>query len=1169
MTRAGRNIKFLVHIFILMCTFFAVTACQNANSQSADALNDRAYDYHYRNLDSTLSYANKAFEAASHYSAGQAEALNNKAFVYIAKMNYKKAYETLEEVKRLTDNQMELLVADVLLMRLCQRESHNKEFYSYMQSARQRLQRIDEERQTLTKRQQQRLAYAESELAIVASTYYYYLGLYDQAADALESLARNKYLEQDTAQLLNYYYVVGSGGIIKDKSQETVSQKEFDFLMRCLLLASQNGYNYWEANSLQAISEHLQNAEARQQLIRNNLPAMKFITPDNLPENWLPGYLASRALDLFYEYGDVYQTAGAYRTIAQCDWELHDYGQAIIHLHQALTGNPAIEQAPDLVASIREQLSLAYAAIGDKPQSDYNRNIYLDLQELTRQDQQLEARAEELKASAAKLNTMISAVVLAIIVIIILFIVFSYMRRQSDRQFSVDSLLNPLKAWTRQNDVIMSEKIEETEEVREQTALIRRQVEQNRKRNLEQRAKVALVNTITPLIDRIIHELRQIRQHKETPAVSAERYAYVMELTDQINEYNDVLTQWIQMRQGELSLHIESFPLKELFDILQRGRMSFQLKGIDFEVEETHVVVKADKTLTLFMLNTIADNARKFTPTGGSIRISAQEKEDCVELSVTDTGQGMTEEEQSNIFAPKPVIDRNETAERRGEQTSHGFGLLNCKGIIEKYKKVSRIFSVCNIGVESEKGNGSRFYFSLPKGILRLFVILSLSFNFTLTMSAQTTIEQLLDSARMVVDSVYFSNINGQYEATLEYAEKCIDLLNRQHHIAYPDEEGLMTLMRITEEEPAELRWWHEKQDCDFNVILDMRNEVAVAAMALHEWDLYHYNNRVYTQLFRERSADPTLGDYVSMMQLSETNKNIAVALLVIILLLLFPAYYFLYYRHRLHYRFLIESVNNINRTLLSNLSAEEKLQAVSRLWKGEKDENTELGIIVQRIRHSLEQAIDAEQTSNENIEIARDELRRTHFENDRLHVANSVLDNCLSSLKHETMYYPSRIRVLIDNDHPQIEAVDELSRYYKELYSIFAAQANRQTEIPLHVDNQMIEWLFELLTRQNKGEKPQIIGEETANGFVKVRVAMNHLPLTEEQCTELFTPLTTNVDFLLCRQIIRELGEETNARACGILAHQQEGKTIVELTITEKRWKNSKLSSSRTSHSN
>lgn len=62
------------------------------------------------------------------YDDGKAEALNNLAFVSIAKMDYDKAYDLLNQVASTTDNTIELLVAKVQLMRLCQRQSENKNF---------------------------------------------------------------------------------------------------------------------------------------------------------------------------------------------------------------------------------------------------------------------------------------------------------------------------------------------------------------------------------------------------------------------------------------------------------------------------------------------------------------------------------------------------------------------------------------------------------------------------------------------------------------------------------------------------------------------------------------------------------------------------------------------------------------------------------------------------------------------------------------------------------------------------------------------------------------------------------------------------------------------------------------------------------------------------------
>ena len=46
-------------------------------------------------------------------------------------------------------------------------------------------------------------------------------------------------------------------------------------------------------------------------------------------------------------------------------------------------------------------------------------------------------------------------------------------------------------------------------------------------------------------------------------------------------------------------------------------------------------------------------------------------------------------------------------------------------------------------------------------------------------------------------------------------------------------------------------------------------------------------------------------------------------------------------------------------------------------------------------------------------IETAQDEARRASWEDSLLHVQNMVLDNCLSTIKHETIYYPNRIKTI------------------------------------------------------------------------------------------------------------------------------------------------------------
>ena len=1042
-----------------------LSACSSPDRQAVDKLNALSYAYHYRSLDSTEHYAQAASSAsASYYADGHAEALNNLAFVRIAQMRYEEARQLLDCIPSVTDNQLELLVGYIQQMRLCQRESQNRAFYDYREQALRALRRIGEERAELTERQLQRLIYAQSELAIVTSTYYYYVGLERQSADALFSMPNE--LESDTAQYLNYLYNVGSGGMITSGTQEMINQTEFDHLMRCYLLAQQAGITYFAANSLEALAEHLMVDEYRDRLMADNLPAFKYFNPEGVDTDSLALWLAGKSLELFTDFGDVYQISGAHRTLASCYLSDDNYEEALKQLQLSLQ-DTIINQAPDLVASIREQLSVAYAAIDDKANSDLNRNIYLDLQEQTRQDRSLEARAGQLEQSAAQLNVLIWAVVAAIGVLVILLLLFFLRWRRHGRSVGQEA----------------SAISQQEEELKEQLAMARLRVEKGERLALEQRAKISLVNGITPLIDRIIHEVGHLD--------SQESQEYISELTDNINEQNDVLTHWIQLRQGELSLHIETFPLQQLFDIVGKSRRGFSMKNITLEVAPTPAHVKADRVLTLFMLNTLADNARKFTPEGGRVRIFAEEGADYVEISVNDTGIGMTDEQLAHAFDRKVVVDDK-------AQTSHGFGLLNCRGIIEKYRKMSKIFSVCLLAAESRAGEGSRFYFRLPKGVLRM--LLPLLF-FSLDATALPHDE--LGRASAYADSAYFTNISSDFERTLSFADSCRVCLNAYYREQRPSATDTLLWMGDPSVTPPEIFWLRDSLKVNFNILLTIRNESAVAALALHQWQLYQYNNRIYTQLFKELSADSTLDDYCRKMQQSQTNKQVAIILLVFLFV-------------------------------------------------------TILAAVVWQVLVSLGRAARRQQEQQNRLELTRDELTRADQEEAALHVCNAVLDNCLSTLKHETMYYPSRIRQLLDAG--ETAALPEVVSYYRELYGILSRQAMRQTErMRLHLkqlqhdvlgDPVLISYLFEILRKQSGSKVLNAKYETEGDRYVVCTVKMPALTLTEQQATTLFFPAADHIPYLLCRQIVRDHGEATNRRGCAIRAEVADGITQIVITL-------------------
>ena len=1171
-------------IAFFICASVLVSCRQASDEKMVDEYNALSYSQHYSSLVQTERYARKALELSDGYASGKAEAYNNLAFVEIARMNYAQAKKILLQALAVTDNLVERMVSEVQLMRLCQRQSQNKEFYIHMQEASRFMQRIQMEKDALNDHLLARYAYVKSEYYIVASTYYYYVGLEDEGQRMLGYIKPEGEVVGDLPQTLNYYYNIGSGGILHGMPHEQICEQEFEYLIRCYMLAKQNKLPYWEANSLQAMSEHLQDKADLNLLLKICSQEIDYINADHMPDSLLAGNLATRAVNLFHEYGDVYQTAGAYRTLAQCYWNLSDYQSALICLSKALNTNKRVGEAPDLVASIREKLSLVYSAINDKQQSDYNRNIYLDLQENTRQDRQLEARAEQLDASVTQLNVMISCVCV-LMLFIIFFLVWLYIKkhqRHYDRG-TQSVLAHPLEQWAERQKDIERQRLELIDEEKEEINTTQQQLAEYKRINVEQRAKVSLVNDILPLINRIVVEVDHLREEPSDKESKLRKYEYIVELTTKIDEYNTALTHWIKMRQGELALHIESFPLQPLFEMVASGQTAFQMKGINFSVQPTNAVVKADKVLTLFMLNTLVGNARRFTSKGGRVTVKSETSENYVEISVEDTGKGMTDDEIRHLFMNRIIIDEtldrcdNVCAQHQQEQhQSHGFGLMNCKGIIEKYKKLSARFSMCMIGVDSAEGRGSRLFFRLPKGLSRragvLLVMMLAMFASPLYAQHSYTpkgrAQEYRVKANMYADSIYYSNVSAQYEKALMFADSCLQYINASFLALHPRQRDLMVMFGDNASNAAELSWAKKGIDIDYNVILDMRNECAVAALALHQWDTYQYNNKVYTRLFNVCSADHSLSAYVNAMQQTETNKNIAIVLLVFLLAALCSAYYLLYYRHRIYFSYAVEKMNEINTELLSTDTLQRKIERISQIWNAlPKTQHSSrdvkhLGIMVHNILANLQKAVDKHQADGEQKILLDDELKSVQYEKDNMYVSNNILDNCLSTLKHETMYYPSRIKQLIDAPNKDMKIISELAHYYQTLYSVLSEQAARQIVKSTKIDYWLLEEVVNLLRKVCGQLEMQNPVNTPGKRYIQLTIRMVDYKVSRQQMADLFTPSTIDFRFLVCKQVLREFGEQTNARGCGIQAVMTENNDLqLEITVTKDIWKNSKLS--------
>jgi signal transduction histidine kinase len=135
-----------------------------------------------------------------------------------------------------------------------------------------------------------------------------------------------------------------------------------------------------------------------------------------------------------------------------------------------------------------------------------------------------------------------------------------------------------------------------------------------------------------------------------------------------------------------------------------------------FKIKEITIINNTPSDLEIFadgnMLQTVIrnliSNALKFTPKGGTVVLSAHEEGDkSVEISIRDTGIGMTRAMVENLFC----LDVQTTRAGTEHEPSSGLGLYLCKDFVDKHGGT--------IWVESEVGKGSTFHFTLPGKVMK------------------------------------------------------------------------------------------------------------------------------------------------------------------------------------------------------------------------------------------------------------------------------------------------------------------------------------------------------------------------------------------------------------------------------------------------------------------
>ncbi len=114
--------------------------------------------------------------------------------------------------------------------------------------------------------------------------------------------------------------------------------------------------------------------------------------------------------------------------------------------------------------------------------------------------------------------------------------------------------------------------------------------------------------------------------------------------------------------------------------------------------------VFADKNMIATVFRNLLSNAIKFTPEEGTITIASEEKEGIFQYSVSDSGPGLSEEDQKKLFR---IDVKNKDIGNDPDKKGTGLGLILCHEFIKQHNQ--------KIWVTSTPGKGCTFSFTLEK----------------------------------------------------------------------------------------------------------------------------------------------------------------------------------------------------------------------------------------------------------------------------------------------------------------------------------------------------------------------------------------------------------------------------------------------------------------------
>ena len=164
------------------------------------------------------------------------------------------------------------------------------------------------------------------------------------------------------------------------------------------------------------------------------------------------------------------------------------------------------------------------------------------------------------------------------------------------------------------------------------------------------------------------------------------------------------LLQWAKSQTGRMQVKSEKVDVFELvFENMNLFQEKLEKKNIRMDSKvRIGLFAFIDKNMISTVLRNLISNSIKFTNSGGEITVDGKINNEVIEISVTDTGVGIPENNIDEIFK----IDSNISTQGTEDEPGTGLGLIISREFVEK--------NGGSINVKSKEGIGTQFMFTVP-----------------------------------------------------------------------------------------------------------------------------------------------------------------------------------------------------------------------------------------------------------------------------------------------------------------------------------------------------------------------------------------------------------------------------------------------------------------------